>query len=347
MRLLVLGTGGMAAQHAIHFAAIEGVTVAGCVDVDPGRAAAFAETHGIARTFGSLDAALSAGGFDAMANVTPDAVHCETTLAALAAGLHVFCEKPLASNHADAVRMTEAAGRAGLVNGVNLTYRNVSALQMARAIVDAGRLGEIRHFEAAYLQSWLAQDAWGSWKIEDKWLWRLSERHGSKGVLGDIGIHIFDFATFAAASGIAEIGAMLTTFDKAPGGRIGEYVLDANDSMVLTARLANGASGVIHATRYAPGHLNDLSLRLFGTEGGLELTNTAPLGTLRICEGAGLETATWTEVPLGPVATNYARFAEAVRTGAPMDPDFAHATRLQKVIDTAYATGGAGTGHRV
>ncbi|MDB5615112.1 MAG: Gfo/Idh/MocA family oxidoreductase, partial [Devosia sp.] len=190
MRILILGTGGMANQHAKHFAAIEGVTLAGGVDVDPARVEAFCTTHNIERGFGSLDAALAWGEFDAVANVTPDSVHHPTTMAALKAGKHVFCEKPLATDHAKAMEMTETAEAAGLINMVNLTYRNVSQLQKMRQIVQSGAVGKVKHFEASYLQSWLVSKAWGDWRTESQWLWRLSKKHGSNGEHGDIGVHI-------------------------------------------------------------------------------------------------------------------------------------------------------------
>ena len=79
----------------------------------------------------------------------------------------------------------------------------------------------------------------------------------------------------------------------------------------------------------------NLSLKVFGTLGGLEVTNTGELGTLRMCSGKDLEAATWKDVALTPVPTNYQRFTDAVRSGAPMIPDFADATRLQAVIDAA------------
>lgn len=337
MRLLILGTGTMANTHAEAFAAIDGVTLAACVDIDRARAEAFAERHDVEQVYGTLKDALRAGDVDAMANVTPDVLHYRTSMEAMEAGLHVFCEKPLAVTHDDARMMTEAASKSGLINGVNLTYRSVAALQRAREIVAAGDLGVIRHFEASYLQSWLTQPAWGDWRTEDTWLWRLSRKHGSTGVLGDVGIHIFDFATYAIDSTIESITARLKTFDKAPGNRIGEYDLDASDSVTMTAELVSGATGVIHASRFASGHLNDLRLRLYGTEGGLEVTNAGALGSLRICAGDDLETATWRDLPLSPVVTNYERFAQAVWTGVPMKPDFATATRLQAVIDCAFA----------
>lgn len=346
MRLLILGTGGMAAQHAKAFAAIPGVSLAACSDVDPDRAREFAKIHGVARVYQTLSDALNGGGIDAVANVTPDAAHHSTTMEALSAGLHVFCEKPLATNFADADEMDRTARAKAVVNGVNLTYRNVAALQQAAAIVRQGRLGALRHFEASYLQSWLTQPAWGDWRTDPKWLWRLSEAHGSKGVLGDVGIHILDFLTFAAGSPVASLSAELAVFDKAPGGQIGDYVLDANDSATMTAALANGARGVVHATRFASGHLNDLRLRLYGSKGGLEVTNTGALGTLRICEGSDLDAANWRDVTLSPVPTTYRRFAAAVSGSGPMTPDFSDAARLQRVLDAAYGSA-AGEGRQI
>ena len=144
MRLLILGTGSMAAQHAKHFAAIDGVTVVGGVDVDPNRLAKFNAEHKIEHGFASLDAALAWGEFDAVANVTPDSIHHPTSIAALKGGKHVFCEKPLATDATKAFEMAEIAEQAGLVNMVNLTYRNVAQLQTARQIVTSGQIGAVR-----------------------------------------------------------------------------------------------------------------------------------------------------------------------------------------------------------
>ncbi len=333
MKLLILGTGSMANGHAEAFGAMDGVEIVACADITKEASEIFAQKHGISKAYGSLDDALAAGGFDAAANVTPDGVHYETTLNLLKDRLHVFCEKPLATNYGHAAAMTDAAKGAGLVGGVNLTYRNVSALQKAHELVAEGAIGEIRHFEASYLQSWLTQPAWGDWKSEPRWLWRLSKDHGSHGALGDVGVHIFDFVTFAAGDSIHTITGQLKTFEKAEENRTGAYTLDANDSFAVTANMAGGATGVIHASRFASGHLNDLSLKLHGTKGGLHVTNAGELGSLRICEGAHMEAGSWEDVALGPVTSIYQRFADAVMKGTPMDPDFETAARLQAVID--------------
>ena len=245
-RLLLLGTGNIAGHHVEEFAAIPQCRIVACADPVPGRVGAFAKTHGIERAFESLEEAIAWDAFDAAVNATPDAVHMPTTLALIAAGKHVFCEKPLAPSYPDALRMVEAAERAGIVNMVNLTYRNSPALQEARRLVAAGEVGELRHLTGEYLQSWLVGKYWGDWRTDEKWLWRLSRNHGSTGVLGDVGVHILDFATYCAGETMVSLYADLATFAKTEGGRIGDYVLDANDSVVISGRLEFGRAGDDH-----------------------------------------------------------------------------------------------------
>ncbi len=342
LRLLILGTGGMAANHAEHFRKIPGVQLVGGVDTRPDPLAAFCDRFAIPHRFTSLDDALAWGAFDAVTNVTPDAAHYLTTLPLLAAGKHVLCEKPLATNAAHAQEMAEAAARAGVVAMVNLSYRNVPALQKAAQMVAEGTIGTIRHLEASYLQSWLVQNAWGPWNEQAQWLWRLSTAHGSKGVLGDVGIHILDFATFAAGLDVADISCRLATFDKAPGGRIGDYVLDANDSATIQLRLTNGALGTVTATRFATGHLNDLRLRLHGDKGALDVAFEKGRSRLTACLAPDLESATWRRIPCPPVPTIYRRFVAAIRGEGPAIPDFARAARLQQMLDRAETSHDAG-----
>jgi predicted dehydrogenase len=336
MRLLILGTGRMAQSHAKAFQTIEGVQMVGAVDTIPENLATFCDSYGIANRFASLDDALAWGDFDAVDNITPDSIHHGTTLKVLAAGKHVFCEKPLAPNYGLAMEMVEAAEKAGLINMVNLTYRNVAELHKAREIIAAGTIGEVRHIEASYLQHWLAlRDFNDAANLAGTWLWRLSTGHGSNGTVGDIGIHILDFTTFAVGQPIVAMNSRLQTFHKVPGDRIGEYVLDANDSFIISAEFANGAIGTIHSSRWASGHSNDQRLRVYGNKGGLELSHGHWGSLLRVCAGEDVATSTWREVKAEPVKTNYQRFVEAVRTGVQDDPDFRHAAGLQKILDLA------------
>lgn len=342
VRLLILGTGGMANNHAEKFKEIEGVTLVGGIDTRPDQLAAFCDRHGIAGRFGSIDAAIAWGQFDAVTNVTPDAAHYPTTLPFLAAGKHVLCEKPLATNEADADAMADAAAKAGVVNMVNLSYRNVAALQKAAAMVREGAIGQVRHFEASYLQSWLTQPAWGHWDRESQWLWRLSTKHGSKGVLGDVGIHILDFATFIAGQSATEVSCRLATFHKAPGDQIGEYPLDANDSATMQVVLENGALGTVAATRFASGHLNDLRLRIYGDKGGLEVSYENNVSRLRACLAPDLQAAEWHDVDAPVLASIYQRFIAAIRGEGVADPDFARGAALQRLLDRAEQSAGQG-----
>ncbi|TPJ53427.1 MULTISPECIES: Gfo/Idh/MocA family oxidoreductase [unclassified Mesorhizobium] len=335
-RLLLLGTGGIAGHHVEEFARIPGCTIVACVDQVPGRGAMFAAANKISQSFESLEAAIGWGAFDAAINATPDGVHKATTLALLAQGKHVFCEKPLAPNHADALAMTEAAEAAGVVNMVNLTYRNSPAIEEARRMVQAGEIGALRHVEASYKQSWLVSKSWGDWRIEDKWLWRLSNRHGSTGVLGDVGIHILDFASYGADQDIATLHADLVTFPKAEGDRIGDYVLDANDSVAMTARFKCGALATIVASRYMTGHANDLSLAMHGTKGAIKVKTDGKVSRLSACLGEDIDQQRWRTLALPDVKRNALRFAEALDRGRNGDPSFRRAADMQRLIDAAF-----------
>ncbi|MFC3325387.1 Gfo/Idh/MocA family protein [Mesorhizobium cantuariense] len=340
-RLLLLGTGGIAGHHVEEFAGIAGCSIVACVDQVPGRAAAFAAASKIGDFFESLEAAIAWGQFDAAINATPDGAHMATTLALLGAGKHVFCEKPLAPNHADALDMTEAAEAAGVVNMVNLTYRNSPAIQEARRMVQAGEIGDLRHVEASYRQSWLVSRSWGDWRVDDKWLWRLSSRHGSTGVLGDVGIHILDFATYGADQDIVSLHADLVTFPKAEGERIGDYVLDANDSVAMTARLSSGALATIVASRYMTGHANDLSLVLHGTKGAIKVETDGKVSNLSACLGGDVDLQRWQKLALPDVKRNARRFADALDAGRNGDPSFRRAADMQKLIDAAFESSAA------
>ena len=343
MRLLILGTGSMARAHALAFARIRGVSVVAAVETNEARLGSFCDEHKIANRFTDLDKAIAWGKFDAAANVTPDAVHHPTTMKLIAAGKHVFCEKPLATVYPLAKKMADAAEKRGIINMVNFTYRASPALHKARQLATSGALGTIRHFESSYLQSWLVGKHWGDWRTEERWLWRLSTGHGSKGVVGDVGIHIIDFATFAAGSDIASLSPRVKTFHKAPGDRIGPYKLDANDSFAVTAELDNGALGTIQATRFATGYANELYVSLFGDKGAVRVHTDGKVSSLKLCAGADIDTNTWRDVDCPEVPTTYQRFARAVASGKNGDPNFRRAADIQRVLDLILAEGnGAG-----
>ncbi len=341
VRLAIIGTGGMAKRHAECYKQIPGCTLVAAVDVSSERVTAFAATHGIANTFASVDALLAWNQFDAVSIVTPDAFHAAQSIQCLKAGKHVLCEKPLALNHADAMKMVTAAQKAGVINMVNLSYRDWPAIQAVQAVIAAGKIGEVRHVEASYLQSWLPSKVWGDWRTTPAWLWRLSSKHGSRGVLGDVGVHIVDFATFPAGP-ISSVYGKLKAFDKAKDNRVGEYVLDANDSAVMTVEFANGALGTIHTTRWSGGHANRLHLKISGTKGSVEIDSERSTNSYKISAGPDLDKATWKEVACKPTPNNYARFIKSIRTGKQDQPDFARGAEVQKVLDAVITSDAKG-----
>jgi len=336
VRILLLGTGAMAERHVHFFKQIPECRIVAAVDIAEVRVQAFCTLHGIPRYFTDLDAALEWGAFDAVSNVTPDAVHHPTTMKIVALGKPIFCEKPLAPNHPLALEMTEAVERAGIVNMVNLRYRGLPVMQKARALVEEGVIGQVRHIDAAYLHSWLVGTHWGDWRTEERWLWRLSSAHGSSGVLGDLGIHILDFAAYIAGQMPVSVHCRLKAFDKAEGNRIGEYGLDANDSFLMSLEFDGGALGIVHATRWAPGYANAQKVGIYGSLGGLEVWFESEEMGLRICAGEDVHTQTWREVECPPVANTYQDFVKAVLTGVNAEPSFRRATELQRVLDLCF-----------
>ena len=162
-----------------------------------------------------------------LANTTPDKFHKETTLQILKKTIMFFVKNHLLKIIVMQKICVNAAVQSKKINMVNFTYRNSSAYQRLVEILKSGEIGNPRHVSACYYQSWLTSNKWGDWREEDKWLWRLSTKHGSNGALGDTGVHIFDFAVNAVGD-IKEICTDLKTyFDK--GNKIKEYTLDAND----------------------------------------------------------------------------------------------------------------------
>ena len=332
IKLAIIGTGGMANIHAENFAKIRGCRFAAACDVDEARVGEFAARHKIPKVFTSVDDLLKYGEFDAVTNVTPDPFHASISIAALRAGKHVLCEKPLAVCYSDAAKMAKAAREAGVINMVNFSYRNNSALHKARELICKGALGRVMHVEASYLQSWLTQDDWGDWHTNPTWLWRLSTAHGSKGVLGDLGVHLLDFASYPVGE-LASVHCKLKTFHKAPGDVIGEYTLDANDSAVITAEFTNGALGSFRLTRWATGYRNSISLAIYGEEGSLRIDLDRSGTELEICRNKNRKTGPWMPVKCGVVPTLYQRFLKSIRTGVNDQPDFERGAAIQKALD--------------
>jgi len=336
----------MAGAHANNFKAIDGCEIVAVCDVDLTRAEYFAAEHKVLARFTDTAEMLKQVEIDAVSIVTPDPFHTPISLQCLKAGKHVLCEKPLALHYADARKMVVAAQKAGVVNMVNFSYRNWPCIQAVAQRVQRGDIGEVMHVEASYLQAWLSSKVWGDWRTLPAWLWRLSTDHGSKGVLGDVGVHIVDFATYPVGP-IAKVDCKLKTFPKAPKNRIGDYRLDANDSAVMTVEFKNGALGVIHTTRWATGHPNQLTLKIFGTLGAIEINSEISRDSYRLCVGENVDQAKWETVEVESTPSNYQRFISAIATGKAEQPDFARGAEVQKVLDACFLSDAEGKQVRV
>ena len=206
---------------------------------------------------------------------TPGYTHKDVVLAALDAGKHVLCEKPLANSLEEAEEMLLAARRAGTINMVNFNYRRVPAVQFAKRLIDDGRLGEIRHWRAVYLQDWLVDET-------VPLAWRLKKEFAGSGALGDIGAHILDLSQFLVAP-VTSVTGTLDTFIKqrpvearntggfgpswAAGDELGDVTVD--DSTTFLARFENGATGTFEATRLAAGRRNFNSFEINGSLGSI------------------------------------------------------------------------------
>ena len=339
LRIGIVGTGVHANSHGLIFRKIKPVVLTACCDIDKKKAKAFAERHGIGAIYTDYEKMFEREELDAVANVTPDAFHAPVAIAAARCGLHVLCEKPLATNLADAKKMLAAVEKAGVINMVNFSYRDSSALQKATKVVASGKIGRIIHVEASYLQSWLVSKMWGDWKKDKGLTWRLSTAHGSGGTLGDLGCHIYDMASMLAGD-IAEVHCRLKTFDKGiKRNRIGKYLLDANDSFTSSVIFKNGALGVIHSSRWATGHANSLRIRAYGDSGAIEVDLDRSMNEYYICTGArDIDRTQWKTVKCRPTPNNQERFIKSIRTGKrdPQASDFAGGVKIQSYLHWSF-----------
>ncbi|GAA1010493.1 Gfo/Idh/MocA family protein [Streptomyces thermogriseus] len=238
---------------------------------------AAADRHGWAAAETDWRALVARDDIDLVDICTPGDSHAEIALAALAAGKHVLCEKPLANSVAEAEEMARAAEEAekrGRLAMVGFNYRRVPAAALARRMIAEGRLGTLRHVRVAYLQDWLVDPQFPL-------TWRLRKEAAGSGSLGDLGAHIVDLAQYLAGEPLAGVSALTETFVRerplpakatsglsgAPTSGTGRVTVD--DAALFTGRFASGALASFEATRYATGRKNSLRIELNGERGSL------------------------------------------------------------------------------
>src|SRR5215216_290891 len=218
---------------------------------------------------------------------TPGSSHAEISIAALEAGKHVLCEKPLANSVAEARAMAAAAERAaagGVRAMVGFNFRRVPAVALARQLIAAGRLGPLRHVRGAYL---------GGHALDPELplIWRLQADQAGSGALGDLGAHVIDLAQYLAGDRIAGVSALTETFVRErplPGGGGGRGPVDVDDAAAFIGRFDGGALGSFEATRVAAGHTEGLSVEVNGALGSV-VWELGAFNELRLFEAAGEE----------------------------------------------------------
>jgi predicted dehydrogenase len=302
---------------------------------------------------------------------TPGDSHAEIALAALAAGKHVLCEKPLANTVEEARAMAAAAATArasGVRSMCGFNYRRVPAVTMMRDLVAAGRLGVIRHVRATYLQDWIVDPQFPL-------VWRLRKDRAGSGALGDIGAHIIDLTQFVTGQRITGVSAVTETFVKerplpadsqglagtvdgsaAPvdGSAPVTGTVTVDDAAVFVARLDGGALATYEASRFATGRKNALRVEINGSLGtvafDLERLNelefydaalpAAEQGFSRVLVTEGdhpYMSAWWPPGHLIGYEHSFTHqmrdFVEAIATGTDPAPSFADGLQVQLVLD--------------
>jgi len=243
---------------------------------DEAAVSAAAQRYGFARCVTDWRVLVADPEVELFDNGGPNNVHAEPTIAAAEAGKHVVCEKPLGRDAGEAFEIWRRVAAAGVVHMCAFNYRFVPAIRAAKLLIDAGELGEIRHFRGSYLQEWGATDAQA---------WRFEKDAAGSGALGDLGAHVIDLARYLVGE-IDTVSGAVATFQ--PGREV-------DDAFEAVVTFRSGALGTIEATRFAPGRKNALSFEINGSKGSLAF-NLERLNELLISRGTeGFQTRLVTE----------------------------------------------------
>ncbi len=267
----VVGTGFIGAVHVEALRRL-GVQVHGVVGSTRERAAARAVETGLPRAYDSFPAMLDDPRVDVVHITSPNHLHHEHSLAALRAGKHVVCEKPLAMTPAESADLLQIAEHSGLVHATNFNLRFYPVVQHVHGMVREGGLGEVRLVSGHYLQDWLLLDT--------DWNWRLEPKLG--GVLravSDIGSHWMDLTTFLTGKRIVAVMADLATFIKkrrqpagpvetfATGGEVNtvERDISTEDCATILLRYEDGTRGALTVSQISAGRKNSLWFEIDGS----------------------------------------------------------------------------------
>ncbi|MBA2336909.1 MAG: Gfo/Idh/MocA family oxidoreductase [Acidimicrobiia bacterium] len=282
-RAVVVGVGFVGVAHIEALRRL-GVEVAGVVGSSPQRARAKAERAGLPRVYEDLAEALADDSIDVIHIATPNHLHVVQATAALAAGKHVVCEKPLGVSTAETAAMVAAADQSGLVNAVCFNLRFYPSCHQAAAMVARGDVGTPRFVTGSYLQDWLL--------LPTDWNWRLAPAQaGELRAVADIGSHWLDLAQFVTGRRIVEVMADLHTLvpvRRHPAGPVEKFAaagsdetlieeeMTSDDAASIMLRFEDGARGLVAVSQVAAGHKNSLTIEVDGSAAALAWLSEEP-----------------------------------------------------------------------
>ncbi|HRO11189.1 Gfo/Idh/MocA family oxidoreductase [Amaricoccus sp.] len=307
----LIGTGFMGKCHAMAYGAVRAVfgdvpEIARVVlcDVDAGHAAACARDFGFARATTDWREIVADPTVELVSITSPNGLHREMAVAALEAGKHVWCEKPMALDLEDARAMAEAAARSGRVAALGYAYLQNPALVEARRLIEAGAIGTPFDFRGSVDEDYMADPAL-------PWSWRLRAQDAGLGTLGDLTVHLVSLARML----MGEIEALTAVVDTVhverplPGG--GTAAVENDDVAHALVRFASGARGTLASSRVAHGRKNGLRVEVYGSHGALWLDNERMNElNLYLAEGP-VGTRGFRRILSGPAHADYARFCPA------------------------------------
>ena len=272
LRAGVIGTGFIGPVHVEALRRL-GVTVTSICDV-ANLAQAAAERLAIPQAFSDYRNLIASPDVDVVHITTPNRFHCEMSLAALQAGKHVVCEKPLAMNTEETARIVKQVRSADRVFAVNYNVRFYPAVLQLRRLVEVGELGEIIHVNGSYMQDWLFKDTDYNWRL-------LPQEGGTLRAVADIGTHWMDTVTFILGTKIVSVFADLNTYHKTRKRPLGEvqtfakadaemkydsYQVQTDDFANVLLQFANGARGNVAVSQVAAGRKNCIRIEIYGSK---------------------------------------------------------------------------------
>ncbi|MBY5163866.1 Gfo/Idh/MocA family protein [Salsipaludibacter albus] len=255
----IVGGGFMGGVHA-HAVRVLGGTVTAVASSTPASAARAATALHATRAADDLDELLAMDDVDVVHVCTPNHLHHPVALAALEAGKHVVCEKPLATSSALAAELVTTADRAGLVATVPFVYRFHAMVREARDRVRRGDVGRVLLAHGSYLQDWLADPAEDNWRVD-------AELGGASRAFADIGSHWCDLLEFVTGDRIATLSAQLVTAHPRRGSD--DHEVDTEDIATISFTTRGGVPGSAVISQVSPGRKNRLLLEVSGSDGSL------------------------------------------------------------------------------